>query len=54
MNELQTQIEKTVAKLPHGATDEEKRNTWQELKALINSRPKEEVRRMEREMGLTR
>jgi hypothetical protein len=52
--DLQTAIDQKVLELGSVKTPEARRNAWNELQALIKSRPPEVVRKMEIERGLTR
>lgn len=52
--DLQTAIDQKVLELGSVKTPEARRNAWNELQALIKSRPAEVVKKMEVERGLTR
>ena len=52
--DLQTAIDQAALILGAAKTPVERHEAWQTLQALIKSRPKEEVRRMDQERGLTR
>lgn len=54
MSDLQDAIDFKRLELATATTPIARHNAWNDLQALIKSRPKAEVQRLERELGLTR
>jgi hypothetical protein len=54
MSDLQNAIDFKRLELATATTPLARHNAWNELQALVKSRPKTEVQRLEKQMGLTR